>query len=64
VGRSVPEGSPAWWLCQARRLQVLDRVNRSRESIAPRVARLRAMDPALGGDRFAATLLDLAARSE
>lgn len=64
VGRTVPEGSPAWWLCQARRLQILDAVGRSRESIAPRVARLRALDPGLGGERFAATFLDLAARSE
>jgi hypothetical protein len=64
VGRTVPEGSPAWWLCQARRLQVLDKVGRSRESIAPRVARLQALDPGLGGERFSAILLDLAARSE
>lgn len=64
VARTVPEGSPSWWLCQVRRLQVLDRVGRSRESIAPRVARLKALDPALGGPSFSATLLELAARHE
>lgn len=64
VARSVPEGSATWWLCQVRRLQVLDRVGRSGDAIAPRVARLRALDEALGGPAFAATLLDLAARHE
>jgi hypothetical protein len=60
----VPEESPAWWLAQVRRLQILDRVGRSGDAIAPKVARLKAMDPALGGTAFAATLLDLAARHE
>ena len=62
VARSVPEGSPAWWLCQVRRIQVLDRVGRSTEAIAPRVERLKALDPALGGPSFSATLLEIAAR--
>jgi hypothetical protein len=64
VARSVPEGSATWWLCQVRRLQVLDRVGRSGDAIAPRVARLRALDEALGGPTFSATLLELAARHE
>lgn len=63
LARSAPEGSPAWWLAQVRRLQVLDRVGESRASIAPKVARLQAMDPELGGTAFAAVLLDLAARN-
>lgn len=62
VARSVPERSASWWLCQLRRLQVLDRAGRSREAIGPRIARLRAMDPALGGPEFAAQFLGLAAR--
>jgi len=64
LARTVPEESPAWWLAQVRRLQILDRVGRSGDAIAPKVARLKAMDPALGGTAFAATLLDLAARHE
>jgi len=64
VARTVREESPAWWLCQARRLQILDRVNRSTEAIAPKVARLKAMDPALGGPAFAASMLEVAARHE
>ena len=63
VARASPEGSPAWWLAQVRRLQVLDRVGESRAAIAPKVARLQAMDPSLGGPAFAAVLLDLAARN-
>jgi hypothetical protein len=42
---------------------VLDRTGRSREAIAPRIARLRAMDDALGGPEFAAQFLELAARN-
>ena len=64
LARTVPEESPAWWLAQVRRLQILDRVGRSGDAVAPKVARLKAMDPALGGTAFAATLLDLAARHE
>lgn len=64
VSRAVPEQSPAWWLCQTRRLQILDRVNRSTEAIAPKVARLKAIDPALGGPAFAASMLEVAARHE
>ena len=64
VSRAVPEQSPAWWLCQTRRLQILDRVSRSTEAIAPKVARLKAVDPALGGPAFAASMLEVAARHE
>jgi hypothetical protein len=45
-----------------RRIQVLDRVGRSTDAIAPRVERLKALDPALGGPAFSATLLEIAAR--
>jgi hypothetical protein len=64
VSRAVPEQSPAWWLCQTRRLQILDRVSRSTDAIAPKVARLKAIDPALGGPAFAASMLEVAARHE
>jgi hypothetical protein len=64
VARTVPAESPSWWLCQVRRLQVLDRAGRSVDAIGPKVARLRAMDPALGGPAFAALLLEVAARHE
>ncbi len=64
VGRAAPERSATWWLAQLRRLQILDRVGRSTESIGPRVTRLRAVDPALGGPQLAAAFLELAARHE
>jgi hypothetical protein len=64
VGRAAPERSPTWWLTQLRRLQILDRVGRSTESIGPRVMRLRAIDPALGGPQLASAFLELAARHE
>jgi hypothetical protein len=64
IGRAAPEGSATWWLAQLRRLQVLDRVGRSTDAIGPRVTRLRAIDPALGGPHLAAAFLELAARHE
>lgn len=64
VGRATPEGTATWWLCELRRLQILDRVNRNVEVIAPRVARLKAAHPELGGPTLAASFLELAARHE
>lgn len=60
---AVPQ-SPAWWLAELRRLQILDRVNRSTEVIPTKVLRLRSMDPALGGRALASKFLELAARHE
>lgn len=64
IARGAAEGSPSWWLAQVRRVQILDRVGESGDAIAPKVARLRALDPALGGTAFAAILLEAAARHE
>ena len=64
IGRAAPERSATWWLAQLRRLQILDRVGRSTDAIGPRVTRLRAIDPALGGPQLAAAFLELAARHE
>jgi hypothetical protein len=51
-------------LAELRRLQTLDRVNKNVEIIAPRVARLRAAHPDLGGPALQAQFLALAARHE
>ncbi|MFO0783631.1 MAG: hypothetical protein U0636_08090 [Phycisphaerales bacterium] len=64
VGRAAPEGTATWWLCELRRLQILDRVNRNVEVIAPRVARLKAAHADLGGPALEASFLELAARHE
>jgi len=42
-----------WWLCQLRQLQCARRAGADPERIAARIERLRALDPALGGPRFA-----------
>jgi len=41
-----------YWLSQWRMLQIIDRVGRHTEQIAPRVERLRQQDRELGGERF------------
>lgn len=64
LARSATDGSPAWWVAELRRLQTLDRVNKNVEIIAPRVARLRAAHPDLGGPALQAQFLALAARHE
>lgn len=45
-----PPHSDAWWLAELRTLEILDRVGRDTDRIAPRIARLRAIDPDLGGE--------------
>lgn len=64
IGRAAPDGSPTWWLAQLRRVQGFERAGRSLDAIGPRIARLRARDPAMGGDAFRAAFLELAARHE
>jgi hypothetical protein len=63
IAAGSPEGSPAWWLAELRQLQILRRVGRELERIGPRIARLRELDPDLGGEgfrrEFEALLLDL-----
>jgi hypothetical protein len=62
LSHSCTEGSPAWWISELRRLQVLDRVNRNVDVIGPRIARLQSAHPELGGPALQASFLALAAR--
>lgn len=64
ISRAAPDGSATWWLAQLRRVQGFERAGRSLDAIGPRIARLRARDPAMGGDAFRAAFLELAARHE
>jgi hypothetical protein len=64
IAAAAPARGPTWWLAELRRLQILDRVNRNVDVIAPKVARLKAIDPALGGPELLPVFLDLAARHE
>jgi hypothetical protein len=63
IAAGSPEGSPAWWLAELRQLQILRRVGRELDRIGPRIARLRELDPDLGGEgfrrEFEAVLLEL-----
>ncbi len=63
IAAGSPEGSPAWWLAELRQLQILRRVGRELDRIGPRIARLRELDPDLGGEglrrEFEALLLEL-----
>ena len=38
-----------WWIAQLRMLQILDRMDRNTERIAPRIRQLQQQDPELGG---------------
>lgn len=42
-----------WWLCHLRQIEIHRRAGGDAERIAARVAMLRALDPSLGGPRFA-----------
>ena len=59
-GQFVPES--AWWNAQLGQLLVLERVGRSLQRIAPKIERLRLLDPTLGGERFNATFDQLQER--
>lgn len=63
IAAGSPEGSPAWWLAELRQLQILRRVGRELDRIGPRIGRLRATDPELGGEglrrEFEALLLQV-----
>jgi hypothetical protein len=52
----------AYWLSQLRMLQILDRVQRNTDQIAPRIERLRLEDPDLGGARYRRAFEQLEAR--
>jgi tetratricopeptide (TPR) repeat protein len=47
-----------YWQSELRMLQVLDLVNRNTQQIAPRILRLRAIDPDLGGFQRAFAVLE------
>ncbi len=64
LARSAADGSPIWWIAELRRLQTLERVNKNLDVIAPRVARLKAAHPELGGPALQSQFLALAARHE
>ncbi len=49
----------AWWLSQLRQLQILQRVHRWDSRAIMQLNRLRALDPALGGEVFAAAFEQL-----
>lgn len=61
IAAGSPPESPDWWLAELRQLQILERVGRDVERIPPRIERLRAIDPDLGGEgvrrQFEAILL-------
>jgi lipopolysaccharide biosynthesis regulator YciM len=41
-----------YWQAQLRMMQILDRMDRNVQQIAPQIRRLRQQDPQLGGERF------------
>ena len=45
----VTRGSPAWWTCELRQLQILERMGANTDQIEPRIERLRLFNPDLGG---------------
>ncbi|MSR44007.1 MAG: hypothetical protein EXS15_01420 [Phycisphaerales bacterium] len=46
------EGSRAWWIAQVIQLGIAHETGRTGERMQARIARLRAMDPLLGGEPF------------
>jgi tetratricopeptide (TPR) repeat protein len=64
LARSATDGTPMWWIAELRRLQILERVNKNLDVISPRVARLQAAHPDLGGPAMHSQFLALAARHE
>ncbi|MGA0419682.1 MAG: hypothetical protein ACO3P9_06600 [Phycisphaerales bacterium] len=50
IAAGSPPESPSWWLAELRQLQILKRVGKDVDRIPPRIERLRAVDPELGGE--------------
>ncbi len=48
-----------YWLAQLRMVQILDRVNRNTNQIAPRIERLRQQDERFGGERYRRGFVEL-----
>ena len=53
-GTEVAVKTNGWWLGQLRQLQILETSGRLDEKAVMRLNRLRALDPGLGGEAFAA----------
>ncbi|MCA9290660.1 MAG: tetratricopeptide repeat protein, partial [Phycisphaerales bacterium] len=64
LGASGPGAGASYWLAQLRMLELIERSGRNREQILPRLARLRAESPELGGPRFRARFEALRRRQE
>jgi hypothetical protein len=54
----APDGSPAWWLAQSVQLRIAEESGRGGEPVLASIARLRAVDAALGGPLSSADILE------
>jgi hypothetical protein len=52
----VAQGSKEWWISQVIQMRIAQESGRGGESIQARLARLRALDPALGGEPYRSAL--------
>ena len=55
AGRVV-QGSKEWWISQVIQMRIAQESGRGGESVQARLARLRALDPALGGEPYRSAL--------
>ena len=55
AGRVV-QGSKEWWISQVIQMRIAQESGRGGESVQARLARLRALDPALGGEPYRTAL--------
>jgi hypothetical protein len=52
----VAQGSKEWWISQVIQMRIAQESGRGGESVQARLARLRALDPALGGEPYRSAL--------
>ena len=52
----VAQGSKEWWISQVVQMRIAQESGRGGESVQARLARLRALDPALGGEPYRTAL--------
>ena len=52
----VAQGSKEWWISQVIQMRIAQESGRGGESVQARLARLRALDPALGGEPYRTAL--------
>ena len=55
------QGSSDWWAAQVMQMRIAQAAGRGGESVQARIARLRALDPTLGGEPFHSALEKIAA---